>query len=201
MFVFFGTNFYRRALDTLQSGRAKCGAICFLRPRLNKVWKSLKTIEGLSLVDTSFAPKDSPRPFNIKMAMLPCYPVTLLHFHWSWGSVWFQICSRWRDIAGGIRRGDNLFPAFHLNQPVVRDVNCLFTYSTWTEISFNRDNCPREIDIYTKVSVWSTPSKSYQYLVYERCATWAVHNFEVGMYTTACSETYCLLARAKTLGR
>ena len=49
---------------------------------LASAWKTMNTIEeyeGLSLVDTRFAPRDSPRALNFILAMSPStYPLTLL---------------------------------------------------------------------------------------------------------------------------
>ena len=54
----------------------------FSSPPLGKSLNTTEEYEGLSLVNTSFAPRDSPRPRKKKS---PCHPLTL--FHWSWGSV------------------------------------------------------------------------------------------------------------------
>ena len=67
--------FARKNLQTclgvyLQPVRAKCGAASF-SPPVGKNLNILKKIESLSLVDTSFAPRGSPRPLKKKMAMPP----------------------------------------------------------------------------------------------------------------------------------
>ena len=59
------------ALEYLQPVHEKCGAFFFLA----SAWKSLNIIEeyeGLSLVDTSFAPRDSPRSSK-KLARSPYF--------------------------------------------------------------------------------------------------------------------------------
>ena len=43
----------------------------FFSPPLGKSLNIIEEHEGLSLVDTSFAPRDSPRPLNKKLAMSP----------------------------------------------------------------------------------------------------------------------------------
>ena len=65
-------NFFdRHALGYVQPDRAKCGAI-FLSPPLGKGLNIIEQIKGLSLVDTSFAPSDSPRP---KQKNWLCHPL------------------------------------------------------------------------------------------------------------------------------
>ena len=54
--------------------RAKCGATV-IRPRLEKAPTLCWNIEGLSLVDTSFAPRYGPTPLKKNC---PCHPLTLL---------------------------------------------------------------------------------------------------------------------------
>ena len=43
-------------------------------PPLGKSLNTIENFEGLSLVDTTFAPRDSPKPLKKNC---PCYPVTL----------------------------------------------------------------------------------------------------------------------------
>ena len=62
--------FYRHALEYLQPVCAKCGAF-FSSPPLGKSLSIIEDYEGLSLVDTSFAPRDSPTPLNKTPAMSP----------------------------------------------------------------------------------------------------------------------------------
>ena len=51
----------------------------FISPPLRNCLNVAEEFEGLSLVDTNFAPRDSPRPLNEN------WQATL--FHWLWGSV------------------------------------------------------------------------------------------------------------------
>ena len=70
--------FYRHALEYVQPDRAKRGAIVFFAPA-GKSLNIIENIDGLSLVDTCFAPRNSRRPlFSSGHATL---------FHWSWGSL------------------------------------------------------------------------------------------------------------------
>ena len=46
-------------------------------PSLGKSVNLIEEIDGLSLIDASFAARDSPRP-SIKRAMSPCHPLTLV---------------------------------------------------------------------------------------------------------------------------
>ena len=55
---FLRKKFYRYALEYVQPDRAKCGAICF-SPSLGKSLNIIENIEGLLLVDTSFAPRET----------------------------------------------------------------------------------------------------------------------------------------------
>ena len=75
MFDFLREKSYRHALEYVQPDRAKCCAF-FFSPPLGKSLNIFETNEGLSLVDTSFAPRDSPRPV-----------IYVAVFHWSWGSL------------------------------------------------------------------------------------------------------------------
>ena len=62
IFDFLCENFYRHASEYVQTDCAKCGAFFFFSPALGKSLNIIEEIEGLLLVDTSFAPKDNPRP-------------------------------------------------------------------------------------------------------------------------------------------
>ena len=53
-------------------------AYFFFSPPLGKSLNIIEEYEGLSLIDTSFAPRDSPRTVNEKLAMSPSYPLTLV---------------------------------------------------------------------------------------------------------------------------
>ena len=57
-------------LEYLQPVRAKFGPF-FFSPPLGKSQNTREDFEGLSLVDTRFAPRDSPRPLKKQMAMSP----------------------------------------------------------------------------------------------------------------------------------
>ena len=55
----------------LQPVRAKCGAFfVFLSPPLGKGLNIIEEYEGLSLVDASFAPRNSPRPLKKKKMVI-----------------------------------------------------------------------------------------------------------------------------------
>ena len=55
--------------------------ICFFRRCLKKAKLLLKKSEALSVVDTSFAPRDSPRHKRNEIGR------HVTQFHWSWRSV------------------------------------------------------------------------------------------------------------------
>ena len=62
--------FFRHAFEYAQPDRAKCGGFWFLPP-LGKRLNIVEEIASLSLVDVSFASRNSPRPLKIKLAMPP----------------------------------------------------------------------------------------------------------------------------------
>ena len=47
-------------------------------PPLGKSLNIFEEFEGLSLVDTNYAPRDSPRPLKEKLAMSPSYPLPMV---------------------------------------------------------------------------------------------------------------------------
>ena len=109
---FFCENFfYRHASEYLEPLRAKCGAN-FFAPPLGKSLKFIGKIEGLSLVDRSFAPRDSPRPLEKKLAVSPSYTV-------NWGqydtiSFFHHPLARYCERHSWGRE----FRAFNVDQPV-----------------------------------------------------------------------------------
>ena len=93
---FWRENFYRydTCLGVRPTESCKMRRI-FFSPPLGKSRVIIEIIEGLSLVKTSFAPRDGPpRPLKNKLAE----DVTL--FHWSWGSAWHQTFTLLLDIYG-----------------------------------------------------------------------------------------------------
>ena len=65
---------YRHALEYVQQDRAKCDAFVLSSP-LVKPLNIFEKMECLSLVDTSFASRDSPRPV---LLFWPCHPLPLV---------------------------------------------------------------------------------------------------------------------------
>ena len=110
---FFAQKILQACLGVRPTGSCKPRRNFSFRPRcetsLNIIEKYWRPATGRY---TSFAPRDNPRPVKKKNGHVA-------FFHWSWGSLWYQIFTLWLDIASGIRGGENLFFFFTWNQPVV----------------------------------------------------------------------------------
>ena len=72
---FFARKFLQTCLGVRPTESCKMGRYLFCSPPLGKSLSIIEKVERLSLVDTSFAPRDSPRPFTFVVGHL----VTLLH--------------------------------------------------------------------------------------------------------------------------
>ena len=72
----FGRKVLQTRLGVRPTGSGKMRRFFFFSPPLGKSLNIVETIEGLSLVDTSFAPRDSAKP--VFFFFLPCHPLPLL---------------------------------------------------------------------------------------------------------------------------
>ena len=107
---FFARKFLPACLGVRPTQSCKMRPNLFLVPAGKTPEYYGKKTEGLSLVDTRFAPfnRDSPRPVKKKMAVSPCHPLSLVmevtmipNMHsltrycerYSWGIYIFFLCS------------------------------------------------------------------------------------------------------------
>ena len=71
---FFARKILQTCLGVPPTGSCEMRRI-LVSPPLGKILNTIEKNEGLSLVDTSFAPRDSPRPLNKELALSPSYTV------------------------------------------------------------------------------------------------------------------------------